>query len=246
MRLNHLLAAGAAAGALAFAGATAANAATSDASWTGAYVGAVAGAELTSSSFALPGDAADVLLKQNAGKTAFFAGGFVGFNKQINNMVVGIEGDLVDANKSRSVTACNVTDGCWTSTHDSFTTHNTLKETLNGHVRVRAGVAEGQTLFYVAGGYSVLGTRMDLVGDCFNAGSPTTPLVFNYSRSQTLSGFNVGAGVEQRVGRHLLVRAEYLFDDYGHPLYRGDGAEWNDRRIGVQNHNLRVGVAYKF
>lgn len=245
MRLHQLLTAGVAAGALAIAGG--ASAASSDTSWAGAYVGAVAGAELTSSSWALPGDTADVLLKHDAGKTALFAGGLVGFNTQLsNNLVLGVEGDLVDANKTRSVTACNATDGCFTSAHDSFTTYNDLKETLNGHVRARVGVAQGSTLFYVAGGYSVLTTQLNLIGDCYDAGNPSTPMVYGFSRSRTLSGYNVGAGVEHQVGQHVLVRVEYLFDDYGHQLYAGDGVEWNDRRIDVQNHDLRVGVAYKF
>ncbi len=48
------------------------------------------------------------------------------------------------------------------------------------------------------------------------------------------------------MGSHLLVRAEYLFDGYGHQTYSGDGAEWNDRRISLHDSNLRVGVSYKF
>ena len=157
-----------------------------------------------------------------------------------------LEGDLTDTNKARTVVACNVTDGCWTSAHDSFTTYNRLKETLNGHVRVRAGVAEGDNLLYIAGGYSVAKTTLDLIGDCYDPANPSVPTVYTYSRAKTVSGYTVGAGVEHAMGAHLLVRAEYLYDGYGHQTYAGDGAEWNDRRISLHDSNLRVGVSYKF
>ena len=243
MTLNSLLAAAAGASALALAGAAAAQPAQT---WNGAYAGVLAGAQFGSASFALPGDNADVLQSDNANKTAFSAGGVVGFNAAMGGMVVGLEGDLTDTNKARTVVACNVTDGCWTSAHDSFTTYNRLKETLNGHVRVRAGVAEGDNLLYIAGGYSVAKTTLDLIGDCYDPANPSVPTVYTYSRAKTVSGYTVGAGVEHAMGAHLLVRAEYLYDGYGHQTYAGDGAEWNDRRISLHDSNLRVGVSYKF
>jgi opacity protein-like surface antigen len=56
----------------------------------------------------------------------------------------------------------------------------------------------------------------------------------------------VGAGVEQKVTDHLSVRAEYVYDDFGHQTYLGDGQDWNDRRIAVRHSNLRVGASYRF
>ena len=243
MTFKTSLAAGTAMAALALAGAAAAQPA---ANWNSAYAGVLAGAQIGSAGFALPGDNADVLQNDHASKTAFSAGGVIGFNATLGGMVVGLEGDLADANKTRSVIACNVTDGCWTSAHDSFTTDNRLKETLSGHVRVRAGFAQGDNLFYVAGGYSVAKTRLDLIGDCYDPANPPVPTVYTYSRSRTVSGYNIGAGVEHAMGSHLLIRAEYLYDGYGTQTYAGDGAEWNDRRISLHDSNLRVGVSYKF
>jgi outer membrane immunogenic protein len=235
----------AAASVIALAGA--ANAAPAPAqTWDGFYVAGVVGAQATDAGFSLPGDANDALLQTHNSHTAFSGGGIVGFNHQMDNWVVGVEGDVVDGDNTQSVTDCTVPDGCWTPTHDSFTTFNHLHEGVNGHLRVRLGYATGRTLFYVAGGYSVADTRLDLVGNCYNPGSPSTPLLFNYSRSKVDSGFNIGAGVERAVGAHVTLRAEYVFDDFGKELYKGDGAEWNDRRIDVQNSNFRVAAAYKF
>jgi outer membrane immunogenic protein len=224
----------------------AAHAADRGDSWTGVYVGAVGGAQWTRSHFALPGDQADALLSDHDTRSSLFGGGLVGVNVRTKDVVLGLEADLAGENAKQQVTACTVPDGCWTTTHDSFTTLNHLKERLAGHLRARVGFVSGNTLFYTAGGYSVAKTRLDLIGECFNPGNPTVPLIFNYSRKKTLSGFNLGAGVEQRLGRHVSVRAEYVFDDYGHQLYRGDGTEWNDRRIGVRNSAVRLAISYRF
>jgi outer membrane immunogenic protein len=244
MNSRGLLSAAAAASALLVAGAAAAQPA--GANWNGAYAGVLAGVEFGSAQFALPGDMADVLQSDHASKTTFEAGGVVGFNTTMGGMVLGLEGDLTGANNGRTVVACNVADGCWSPAHDSFTTYNHLHEELKGHVRLRAGVASGDNLFYVAGGYSVAKTRLDLVGDCYDPANPPVPTVYTFSRSKTISGYNIGAGVEHAIGSHLRIRAEYLYDGYGHQTYAGEGPEWNDRRIGVHDSDLRVGVSYRF
>jgi outer membrane immunogenic protein len=237
-----LIAAGA--GAVSLAGAAAAQPASS---WDGPYVGVLAGAQFGDAGFALPGDTGDVLQSDHASKTVFTWGGMVGFNVTTGGVLLGLEGDLMDANSKKTVVACTTPDGCFTTTHDSFTTFNNLKQTLNGRVRARVGIARGDNLFYVAGGYSIAKTRLNLVGDCFNPGDPTVPLVFTFSRARTLSGFNIGAGVEHAIGRHLRIRAEYIYDGYGNQTYAGDGTgEWNDRLISVHDSNLLLGVSYRF
>ena len=243
MLMKTLVVAGSAPGTLALAGAAAAQPKTS---FNGAYAGILVGAQFGSASFALPGDMADVLQSDHSKKTGLSAGGLIGFNAAFDRVTLGLEGDLTGSNKTRGVVACTAVDGCFTSAHDSFTTYNQLHQTLNGHVRVRVGVANGANLFYVAGGYSVAKTRLDLIGDCYDPANPPVPTVYTYSRSKTVSGYNIGAGVEHAVGSHLLIRAEYLYDGYGHQTYAGDGAEWNDRLISLHDSNLRVGVSYKF
>lgn len=213
--------------------------------WSGLYVGGTVGANFANSRFSLPGDTGDVLQSDHDSRTSFTGGGLVGFNYQMGNYVVGLEGDVVGGSNTRQVTACNAFDGCWTPSHDSFTTFNRLRQGTTGHIRVRLGYATGPTLIYAAGGYSLASTRMDLIGDCYNFGDPASPTVYNFSRNKTVSGFNVGAGVEQAVTRHLSVRAEYLFDDFGTQTYTGND-EWNDRQIHLDNSTLRVAASYRF
>jgi outer membrane immunogenic protein len=230
--------------AIAFAGAAAAAPASGD--WTGFYVGGTVGAAFDQTHFALPGDHSDRLLQTRDNDSGFVGGGLVGYNYQMNNMVVGVEGDITAGQRTANVTACTVPDGCFVTTHDSFTTFNRLRGGTTERARVRLGWADGPNLFYVAAGYSAQDTRLNLIGDCFNPGDPTVPLVFKFSRSKTVSGFNVGAGVEHAVDHHLIGRVEYIYDDFGGQTYRGDGTEWNDRRISISDNTLRAAIAYKF
>ena len=216
-------------------------------SWTGPYLGLVTGAQWTSTHFALPGDTADVLVTDRDRDTKWFGGLVGGFNYEAGGgVVVGLEGDVTAGKNRLAVTACTTPDGCWTPAHDSFSTINHLTGTAAGHLRARVGIANGPNLFYAAGGYSLRRARLDLLGECFNPGDPATPLLFTFSRSKTMSGFNLGAGYERQISRNLGMRAEYLYDDFGNQLFRGDGAEWNDRRIAVRSSTFRIGADIGF
>jgi opacity protein-like surface antigen len=214
--------------------------------WGGAYVGATIGADFGSTHYALVNDPADTLQKTHQSKTGFSGGGVLGFNVQRGALVVGVEGDVNNGRANANVDACTTLDGCWTPAHDSFTTHNHLDSGVAGRVRVRFGYAQGANLFYVAGGYTAQRTTLNLIGDCYNPSNPSSPTVYNYSKGKTVQGFNVGAGIERALGRHMSARLEYLYDGFGGQTYKGDGAEWADRRISVSDNTLRAGVSYRF
>jgi outer membrane immunogenic protein len=214
--------------------------------WGGFYAGALADVNFGHSHFALPGDTHDVLQQTSHDHTSFAGGGLLGFNWQSGTMVYGIEGDLTSGNGTSSVTACTKIDGCFTSAHDSFTTFNHLKTDWSGRLRARIGWMRGATLFYAAGGYSFADTKMSLVGLCYDAAHPATPDVYNFARSKTLSGFNLGVGMETPIAENITLRAEYVFEDFGDTTYKGEAPEWNDRSISVRNSALRLAVAYHF
>lgn len=214
--------------------------------WSGFYVGAEGGAQFNHSHFALPGDTNDVLQKTSNDKTSFIGGGLVGYNFQADNIVYGVEGDIASGGGKNSVTACNAVDGCFVTTHDSFTTINNVKTSWTGRLRARLGFAADDMLFYAAAGYSYGDdSKLSLVGLCYTFATPTIPTIYTFNRSKNLSGFNVGAGIERPISDHFVVRAEYVYDDFGSTTYPG-GAEWNDRRISENNGSVRVAVAYHF
>jgi outer membrane immunogenic protein len=214
--------------------------------WTGVYVGGTVGVAFNQTHFSLPGDPNDRLLQNSSNDTAFSGGGLIGFNYQMNDVVVGVEGDITTGQSTAKVTDCAVPDGCFVNTHDSFTTYNSLKGGATERARVRLGWAQGPNLFYVAGGYSAQQTNLNLLGDCFNPGNPNVPLVFTFSRAKTVSGFNVGAGVEHAIDRHRIGRVEYIYDGFGDQTYAGDGAEWNNRRLSISDNTVRAAIGYKF
>ena len=213
--------------------------------WSGFYVGAEGGAQFSSTHFNLPGDTSDVLQQTSKDKTSLVGGGLAGYNFQTGNTVFGIEADASSGGGTSSVTACNATDGCFVTTHDSFTTLNHLKDNWSGRVRARLGFADGATLFYAAAGYSYADSKLSLIGLCYTFSDPSVPTIYNFNRSQGLSGFNIGGGVERALGEHFVARVEYVYDDFGSTTYPG-GAEWNNRRISSNNGAVRVAVAYHF
>ena len=60
--------------------------------WSGFYVGAQVGAGANVSDFLCEGDCDDILLDTSLNN--ILAGGYVGYNYQIDRFVVGVEGDL--------------------------------------------------------------------------------------------------------------------------------------------------------
>lgn len=242
--LKHAAAVAAGFAMISSAGAALAQPAADD--WSGAYVGLSAGASFGHSRFALPGDLGDTLQQDKDSKTRFIGGALLGFNHQIGSTVLGLEADVNTPRGTQEVTACTTVDGCWTSAHDSFTTLNDLKLRASGRIRARIGQVVGGSLIYLAGGYSIADSRLDLTGLCYDPANPPVPTVYNFSRSKTLSGFNLGAGVERAIGSHLIARAEVIYDGYGSQTYRGAAPEWNDRRISIHDTDLRAAVSYRF
>ena len=213
--------------------------------WSGLYAGAEIGAQFSHTKFSLPGDESDVLLQSRDNKTSFIGGGMVGYNWLDGPTLIGIEADISNGGNA-NVKACNAEDGCFTSEHDSFTTLNHLDTNWTGRIRARLGMTAGDSLYYVAAGYSYADTKMSLTGLCYNEQDPDVPTIYRFGRSKNLSGFNLGAGIEQALDEHFFVRAEYLYEDFGKTTYAGAAPEWNDRKISVSHSSLRAAVAYKF
>ncbi|MGA0599769.1 outer membrane protein [Caulobacter sp. KR2-114] len=244
--MRNLFLGAAASAALVLVSAGAAQAQDDGGGFGGAYVGATIGADFGRTHFALLNDPNDTLQKTQDNRTGLSGGGVFGFNLQRGDLVVGIEGDVNNGRADANVDACTAFGGCWTPAHDSFTTHNHVDSGVAGRVRLRLGWVQGRNLFYVAGGYTAQRTTLNLVGDCYNPGAPATPTVYTYSRGKTVQGFNIGAGIERSLGRHWVGRAEYLYDGFGGQTYKGDGAEWADRRVSLSENTLRAGIAYRF
>ncbi len=189
-------------------------------SWTGFYVGINGGGGFT-----------DVRGNQFIGGGSVFGspsggivGGQIGYNYQINQLVLGVEGQLdwADLNRSRTFA-----DG----SSDKLNV-NTL-----GNVLARVGYAYDRTLFYVAAGYAGGDVHAGAFNDTF------TGLSYGGS-SGWQSGYAVGAGVEYAVTNNISVKGEYLFSQLEGKTYYGGSPDVV--KAGLDINTFKLGVNYKF
>src|SRR6476469_10902492 len=213
--------------------------------WTGFYIGAnVGGVFRANNSSPLDnavffGGAAPlgalIVANNNNNNGRFLVGGQAGVNWQINNFVLGIEGDGDVAIGGNN----NFPGFLNPRTNTGFF----------GTVRGRGGIAFDRLLVYGTGGVA-FGTRRDF-GNTFIGTSFGVPTLFTTNTgSNTAIGYTVGAGVEYAFLNNWRLKGEYLFTDLGANRRSfispatGAGVIINARR--EQFHIVRVGLNYKF
>ncbi len=154
--------------------------------WSGFYIGINGGWGFGTSNWtnSVLGNSGDFDLSGGV------AGGTVGVNWQINQFVLGVEGDIDWSNINGS-TSNGLCAGV------ACTTKNTWLSTFRG----RAGFAADRILFY--------GTAGGAVGNIQASGAGFT----NTSSSQF--GWTAGAGIEGALTENLTAKIEYLYVDLG-------------------------------
>ena len=206
--------------------------------WTGFYIGANAGGAFrannnVNNNVFFPG--APLLFANNNGNgnnARFIGGGQAGVNWQINQFVLGVEGDgqvLVGSNNNNN---------------NFFGFGNNGNNTrFLGTVRARGGVAFDRLLIYGTGGVA-FGT-----GPTINNFNPflvgAGPFFNNATNSNNWRvGYAVGAGVEYAFLNNWSVKAEYLYTDLGR--INNNNAFFANNAFRERNHIVRVGVNYHF
>lgn len=216
--------------------------------WSGFYLGAQAGymqgtggdtdlcltaTGLGSQCFSDADDGFDLSDNNMDGVTV---GGYVGYNYRIDQVVLGLEGDVNwdNASGSNSVLgALNYDTG------------------INWDISLRARlglVVDERALLYVTGGPSWVSTDVDS-----NLGfiAADVPNVSNGDDS-TEFGWVLGAGAEYAITEHLSVKAEYLHGWYGDAdldLFKATDGVDSEKYVlkqNLQTNVVRVGLAYHF
>jgi outer membrane immunogenic protein len=193
--------------------------------WTGFYVGGHLG-------IASIGGRVDAFTPRNnfagfdlqqLGGTALMGGMQIGYNHQINNLVLGLEADLSAVGFSKQTTT-SILEGniplfsrslSWTST-----------------ITPRLGVTFGRALLFAKGGLALGAFRVghDQNGNLLSA-------------STTRLGWTVGAGLEYAVTQNLTAKVEYNYMNFGN--FRSDMANiWLTQKADV--HAVKIGVNYLF
>jgi outer membrane immunogenic protein len=155
-------------------------------------------------------------------------GGQIGYNWQMNNLVVGIETDFQGSGQRQS----------WAGTGVGFTATGSDRIRYFGTVRGRLGYAFDRTLLYVTGGYAYTNVGADASVTTVPGGVTTTS-----SSNTTKSGYALGAGLEYAFAGPWTAKAEYLYVDSG-TVAVSSGLFTDNLRI--RNHIARVGINYRF
>ena len=191
-------------------------------SWTGFYVGVHAGYAFGSTSFRV---------NETPPRTAstspdgFVGGTLVGFNYQINQAVVGLEADF----GLSSISGSGIAGGALNTHNNSF------KQDWDGHLRARLGYNGGNFMPFIAGGFSFGNDKLTVSSAGVSA-----------SASKSLSGWNIGGGVDYAFNNNWVGRIEYIYDQFNAMTYAVGGG-FNTRSTGRPNvSTIRAGVYYTF
>jgi outer membrane immunogenic protein len=144
----------------------------------------------------------------------FLGGALLGYNIQSDSLVFGIEADF----------GFGDVDG-----EDFNSADLSYELKANGHLRGRLGLDMDMFMPFVAAGLAV--GNFEVTEQTASSGD-----------DKTLWGFTVGGGVDVALGEDLVIRAEYLYDDYGSK----DFDVYSGVDVGFDTHTIRGALIWQF
>ena len=170
-------------------------------SWTGFYVGAEFGGQWGNNSTSLVNNfTGNTLLTTGSYNTSgVVGGGLIGYNYQINQFVLGVEGDLTGSSNQGRFSTTDLR---------GFQASQNTQYGFGAGVRGRLGWAFDHTLVYATGGWAY-----ENISQTYN-----NYYVNNFAQqkiSTDRSGYTVGGGVEYAFNYNWSARLEYRWTDYG-------------------------------
>ena len=176
-----------------------------------------------------------------------------GFNWQIDpTVLIGIEADAGWARKVTTLFGSAFPGGPFIASGFN-TDHVSVRPVWDASIRVRAGyLVTPSFLMYATGGAawlnfsSTLTCGLDPVGTCDGVFVPP----FTRTSHATPVGWTLGGGIETRVLRHILIRGEYRYADFGTVKFTesNQGATFNvfNYEVHPRTHTALFGIAYLF
>jgi len=182
--------------------------------WSGFYIGVMGG-------YGFADDATvGNLAITDAGLKGGFAGGTVGANWQMGQLLIGLETDAAWSDIGKSETAFGVT----------------AKEQIQsfGSVTARAGFAMNNVLIYGKGGYGWMDNKISASG-----------FGLTLSESHFHSGWTAGGGAEFAFAGPWSAKVEYMFAQYFKETYLA-GFGGGGVMIAADVHTVKAGINYRF
>jgi outer membrane immunogenic protein len=170
-------------------------------SWTGFYVGAEFGGQWGKNTSTLVGNYTgnQYLSTGSYNTSGVVGGGLVGYNYQINQFVLGVEGDLTGSSNQGRFSTTNAF---------GFNASQNTQYGFGAGVRGRLGWALDHTLIYATGGWAY-----ETVDQTYNNNYVNNFIQQKISTDR--SGYTVGGGVEYAFNYNWSARLEYRWTDYG-------------------------------
>jgi outer membrane immunogenic protein len=210
--------------------------AVSGANWTGFYIGVEGGGAWARATQTDNLPFSSGTYNPNGG----LIGGTVGYNMQLNQFVLGIEGDGSWTWIKGSTRGTDPASGnC-----GGVPSHCESNLQALGTLRARAGLTWNNVLLYATGGLAV-GSLHGNEGDIGIPGNGAFG-----SGTATVAGWTIGAGVEMMLWSNWSAKAEYLHVDLGnHGIFTdtlpGAGGQRTES-IRYTAEVFRVGLNYRF
>jgi outer membrane immunogenic protein len=203
--------------------------------WTGFYGGLDIGGSFGNANLWVPGNPINgYTFSHNANNDGVIGGGFIGYNYQVNNFVLGLQGEF---------------DGTGTgnSKYSSLLGGDTYQSSFNQNwiasIDGRLGYAMDRTLLYVLGGVAWSSNSAHL-----NNLGPGVDGNGSWSETNTRTGYDFGGGIEYAFTNNWTGRLEYRYYNFGTANYTGSDPFLGNTyyRTTLTNNVIRVGLAYKF
>jgi len=203
--------------------------------WTGFYVGADIGGGWGNKTIQVPATSLNPQTTINPELSGIVGGGFIGYNLQFSQFVIGVQGDFQGAGLQASA---------YNAVTDSTTTPN---QNWLAAVNGRLGFIYDRALIYGIGGAAwteedhTVSAGPGVTALLNSFGIPANPQKFNWNRS----GYDVGGGVEYAVAPNWTVRAEYRYYNFGNWNY--NSASWvGHGHENLTDNTVTFGLSYLF
>ena len=196
--------------------------------WTGFYIGGYAGGSWGTLKSLNLANGQQLLIDPSGAA----AGGLAGYNLQFGAGVAGVEvdGGWSGAKANSPFTTVNGATDKW-ATESSYVARG----------RGRLGYAMNNVLLFGAGGASVTDDKVTF--------SPFAGPPGAFSITKTLTGWNLGGGVDWSFAPNWIGRVEYIHDEYDKKFYGFNALSagfFANKSISVQANTVRAGLMYKF
>ena len=198
-------------------------------SWTGFYIGGDGGYGFGKSAGTAANSIGLFPVPYSYNVNGPIAGGFVGGNYQMGQLVIGAEADWQWANLTGN-------SGGIPAFGTNFTFATTVKS--YGSARGRLGYAVDHWLFFGTAGWA-WGTWSESYA--FTGGPP-----FFTNSATSKKGWTAGAGIEYGFTNNLIGRVEYRYTDLGTVTYADIPSNSSDLGNKVTISDIRAGLAFKF